>query len=278
MVLATLSLSAQNTSKTQKSSSTTQSSSVQQKSGSSSSKSSATTSSSKSGSTASSQKQSASSQKSGSSKQSASSQQSSSAKQSASQSSSTAKKQQSQQNNNSKKKEAEKDKDKKDKKDKDDVYSKIRFGATGAVGLWMGSPALFQARAGADARMPFLLPHAYLMGGARLSLRGCNPQPWGQLSTLYLEVPVRFGYTLSLGDNLALFGEVGPYVDVRLIRFKKHDTTCSRFMDLGLGADAGLEVGHHLRFSLGLDFGFFRPCIAEHTINNGVWLTTTYLF
>ena len=142
----------------------------------------------------------------------------------------------------------------------------------------MGPKPIFQIRAGADARMPFLLPHAYLMAGGRLSLRGCDPTPFPKLSTLYLEIPARFGYTFPMGDNLALFGEIGPYLDVRLIRFKRHDNSCSRFLDFGLGADAGLELGHKFRLSLGLDFGFFRPCVAEHTINNGLWLTGTYLF
>lgn len=184
-------------------------------------------------------------------------------------------------------KDAKATKDAKDKKDNDkkqeeenneDFYSKLRFGATGGMGLYLGRPAMFQIRGGVDARMPFILPHAYLMAGSRLSLRGCSPVPFEKLRTLYLEVPVRLGYTLPLDDNLAFFVEAGPYLDVRLIRFKKHDTSCARFLDLGLGGDAGLELGHKFRFSLGLDFGFIPPCTGEHAHNNGIWLSGAYLF
>ena len=172
----------------------------------------------------------------------------------------------------------ERERKKQEEENNEDFYSKLRFGATGGMGLYLGRPAMFQIRGGVDARMPFILPHAYLMAGSRLSLRGCSPVPFEKLRTLYLEVPVRLGYTLPLDDNLAFFVEAGPYLDVRLIRFKKHDTSCARFLDLGLGGDAGLELGHKFRFSLGLDFGFIPPCTGEHAHNNGIWLSGAYLF
>lgn len=249
ILLATISLGAQTTGKTQKSEKATQSTTVQQKSGKSTTV-----------------QQNSSQQKSGkgTTVQQNSSQQKSSQQKSSQSTASTATKKQ----DSSKKQNEKKD---------EDFYSKLRFGATGGMGLYLSRQPMFQMRGGVDARMPFLLPHAYLMAGGRLSLRGCYPVPFAKLRTLYLEVPARIGYTLALDKDLAFFAEAGPYMDVRLIRFKKHDGGCARFLDLGLGGDAGIELGHKMRFSLGLDFGVIPPCKSEHAINNGLWLSATYL-
>ena len=177
--------------------------------------------------------------------------------------------------------------DKEKKADEKGLYDgKFRFAGTAGLGLHpyingLGYRHLaLQMKAGVNARMPVLLPDLYLLGEGRLALRTCGTYYTGQLSNLYLELPVMAGYTLHITDDIGLYAEVGPYLGFALIKFRhEHDRThpC-RFIDLGLGANVGVELMENIRLSLGFDYGLISPCAYDHAHNGGIWLTGTYMF
>jgi hypothetical protein len=170
---------------------------------------------------------------------------------------------------------------KKDNKDNDkkkkDFYDDLTLQATAGLGI-DNSLAL---KTGIDARLPFILPHAYLLAGGRLALRTVSGESYGKIKTVYIEVPVNIGYTLPLGDNLAFFAQTGPYLGMKLFKVYSeydHGRTCPRRFDIGWGIDGGIEVGHRLRFALGLDHGFIKPCVAEaHDRNKCFWVSASLL-
>ena len=198
------------------------------------------------------------------------------------QSSST--KQSSAKKDDSKKKE---DTNKKDKDKKNPYDGKFRLAATGGLGLHTFQNGdgehrvAIQLKGGVNARMPILLPDMYLMGEGRLALRTCGTHYTGQMSHIYLEVPVMAGYTIHLGDNLGLYAEAGPYVGLVLIKMKHefgHHNCGFNPFDIGIGANLGVETAKNLRLSLGFDYGFLSPCHSDHAHNGGIWITGTFMF
>ncbi len=198
------------------------------------------------------------------------------------QSSST--KQSSAKKDDSKKKE---DTNKKDKDKKNPYDGKFRLAATGGLGLHTFQngdgehKVAIQLKGGVNARMPILLPDLYLMGEGRLALRTCGTHYTGQMSHIYLEVPVMAGYTIHLGDNLGLYAEAGPYVGLVLIKMKHefgHHNCGFNPFDIGIGANLGVETAKNLRLSLGFDYGFLSPCHSDHAHNGGIWITGTFMF
>ena len=202
----------------------------------------------------------------------------------------TAGRQQSSSNKTTAKKDDSKKKEDSKKKDKDkkNPYdNKFRLAATGGLGLHAFQngdgehKVALQLKGGVNARMPVLLPDLYLMGEGRLALRTCGTHYTGQMSHLYLEVPVMAGYTIHLGDNFGLYAEAGPYVGLVLIKMKHefgHHNCGFNPFDIGIGANLGVEMAKHLRLSLGFDYGFLSPCHSDHAHNGGIWLTGTYMF
>ena len=89
----------------------------------------------------------------------------------------------------------------------------------------------------------------------------------------YLNIPVHIGYKFSVGQNVSLFIKAGPYFNIGLFgkatetiapdkgaaMTKKtanvfSDKMLNRF-DWGLGFRAGMEIAHHVQFSIGYDWG-----------------------
>ncbi|MBR4826816.1 MAG: PorT family protein [Bacteroidales bacterium] len=177
--------------------------------------------------------------------------------------------------------------DKKDDKDQKSVYAdKFRFGVTGGLGFntytsYTHHTHLALAfKGGVNARMPLLLPDLYVMGEGRLALRTCGNAFTGRMSHAYLEVPVQVGYTIHLNENLGLYAEAGPYLGLRLFPYGYeviHRDHHHRFIDLGLGLNAGIELAKQFRLSLGFDYGLISPCSWDHVHNGSIWITGTYL-
>ena len=193
------------------------------------------------------------------------------------------------QKSSAKKDDGKKNDDKKDnKKDKKGLYDgKFRLAATGGIGLHGfqdGTGAhrvALQLKAGVNARMPVILPDLYLLGEGRLAMRTCGTHFTGQMSHIYLEVPVMAGYTLHLGDNFGIYAEAGPYIGLALIKTKmefSHPNCGYKPIDIGIGLNVGAEMMQNIRLSLGFDYGFISPCGSDHAHNGGIWLTGTYMF
>lgn len=185
----------------------------------------------------------------------------------------------------SQKKQSDQKKDEKKDGKKDINHFNIGLSAAPGLHLFVNNAGktsvAIQMKAGANATIPIILPDLYLQPGARLALRTGGTHYTGQISNIYLEVPVFAGYNFRLGD-IALFVEAGPYAGLRIIPLV-HGTwepklawQCPSF-DIGLGINAGIELNNKIRLSAGFDRGFISPCKDDHAHNGGFWITATYL-
>lgn len=95
-----------------------------------------------------------------------------------------------------------------------------------------------------------------------------------KLSPYYLNIPVHIGYKFSVGRNVNLFVNAGPYFNIGLFGKSKitltdnngisltknvsdnvfSDKVLNRF-DWGLGVRAGAEIARHVQLSVGYDWG-----------------------
>lgn len=87
----------------------------------------------------------------------------------------------------------------------------------------------------------------------------------------YLELPVHFGYKLSLSDRARLFMDLGPYFAVGLYGKSKVDSKVEtadagnlfkdiyKRFDCGVGARMGVEAGRHFQLSIGYELGLMKP-------------------
>lgn len=180
------------------------------------------------------------------------------------------------------KKDSKKDEEKDDNK-RDINHFNIGLSAAPGLHLFVNNygrtSVAVQMKAGANLTIPVILPDLYIQPGARLALRTGGTHYTGQLSNLYLEVPVFAGFNFRLGD-IALFAEAGPYAGLRIIPLVHgswHAASSCPVFDIGLGINAGVELNNKIRLSAGFDRGFISPCHDDHAHNGGFWLTATYL-
>ena len=119
--------------------------------------------------------------------------------------------------------------------------------------------------------LPSLFEGAYINGGALLTLKGAE-KDYGQemdfnCNAYSLEIPIHFGYKHRL-DNVAIFGEFGPYFGFGLFGKTKlssygesakvdtySDEGGMKRFDFGLGFRVGVEILHKIPVSIGYDFG-----------------------
>lgn len=112
----------------------------------------------------------------------------------------------------------------------------------------------------------------YINGGILLTLKGAQLDHGYELDAncdaYYLEVPIHFGYKHVISENIAIFGEFGPYFAYGIFgKFKVSSEgegleadTFSRegglkHFDWGLGFRAGIEINKKVPISFGYDFG-----------------------
>lgn len=129
----------------------------------------------------------------------------------------------------------------------------------------------------------------YSLQGARLSNNGAT----SKLSPGYLQIPVHIGARMGLGDNLALFGEFGPYfavgvsgktklssggLDISEDFFGDPDKDYAKRFDCGLGLRAGVEV-HQFQIGVGYDFGLVKIYKDGKSVRNSNFnLGVAYMF
>ena len=142
----------------------------------------------------------------------------------------------------------------------------------------LGSKIGFHAGVNVDMPLPRLSENVYGSVGALLSLKGCN-QDYGELASqklnaYYLEVPVHLGYKHEVNDQLAIWGEAGPYVALGAFGKAKGkviedinggmeefsedtfgDPGLKRF-DFGAGFKIGVTFKEKYTCSIGYDWGF----------------------
>lgn len=137
----------------------------------------------------------------------------------------------------------------------------------------------------AGIRTTFGIPSAsngfYANAGALLSLKGCKGAGI-TLNPYYLDIPVHFGYKYAVNEDLALFGEFGPYFGIGL--FGKTDGMdvfgddgYKRF-DVGLGLRAGIEFNQKVPVSIGYDFGVIDVADDISAKNRNLTISVGYKF
>ncbi len=164
------------------------------------------------------------------------------------------------------------------------------FSVEGVAGMnvsnWgdLGSKVGFHVGARAELAMPSLADGIYTNAGLLFSLKGCK-QDYGELGSgktnaYYLEVPIHIGYKYSVTNDLAIFGEVGPYLGVGLFGksnveygdyeddwgygyndyYGEEDESSETFdmadrFDVGVGLRVGVEFKKKYSVSVGYDWG-----------------------
>ena len=88
----------------------------------------------------------------------------------------------------------------------------------------------------------------------------------------YLEIPAHIGYRIPVGENLTLFGSVGPYIgwgllgeysckteanstETKTISDNLFKDNLQKSFDWGLGLNFGVEFYNHYQLSLGYNLG-----------------------
>lgn len=177
----------------------------------------------------------------------------------------------------------------------------FRVGVTGGYNL--SSPSAYQSQSGfhAGVKGEFGLPQVakglYMDFGLMLSSHGGKSRYYYngiytssdgekpdkptsgftaeyKCTPYYLNIPVHIGYKFSVGRNVSLFVNAGPYFNIGLFGKAKEtitpdkgtattketagnvfsDKMLNRF-DWGLGFRAGTEIARHVQLSIGYDWG-----------------------
>lgn len=115
----------------------------------------------------------------------------------------------------------------------------------------------------------------YINIGTLLTLKGAE-KDYGyeldaKINAYYFEIPVHFGYKHMVSENVALFGEFGPYLGIGLFGKAKlasmgqsvkvdsfSDEGGVKRFDFGLGFRAGIEINQKVPISFGYDFGLLN--------------------
>lgn len=120
--------------------------------------------------------------------------------------------------------------------------------------------------------LPSLFEGAYINCGALLSLKGSEKDYGKELdyncNAYYLDIPIHFGHKHTLSENVALFGEVGPYFGIGLFGKSKLEIMGERAkvdtfsdeggvnrFDFGFGFRFGIEILQKVPVAIGYDFG-----------------------
>lgn len=153
---------------------------------------------------------------------------------------------------------------------------KITYGAQAGINIQKGIGAFI----GGFAQLPFLMEDMYLQAGAELALRRSGNSYTSEMRNLYLEIPLHLGYHMFLSHEFSLYGDIGPYVGLALVR-----TNCAKYglhhqniFDVGVGLNIGAEFQEAFRVFVGYDFGFIPTFKGDHTYNRGFKVGVGYRF
>ncbi len=139
----------------------------------------------------------------------------------------------------------------------------------------------FHIGARGEIMLPSVCNGFYANGAALITLKGAEKDYGRELdfncNAYYLEIPIHAGYKYVLDDDLAFFGEFGPYFSIGLFGKSKlatedesikvdtfsEDGGVKRF-DFGLGFRLGTEINKHFTASVGYDFGLVDVADDEY--------------
>lgn len=182
----------------------------------------------------------------------------------------------------------------------DNVNRKINFEAL--VGMNVSKMGSYDSKLGfhlgvkGEMALPSIAKGVYVNAGALISQKGTkfNIGDLGSSNTTayYLEVPVHIGWKYPLNNDLAVYGELGPYFAYGLggkhkikepelgdngdivLNDKSYNTfdLFKRF-DMGLGFRIGAEIKSKYTISIGYDFGFIDSWKGDDT-DDGIDLTS----
>lgn len=161
----------------------------------------------------------------------------------------------------------------------------LKWGAVAGINSSTFSTAGFDSKVGfhvgvkAEKELRQIAEGIYLDMAALLSLKGTEIKEVGHGKTAsikkftpyYLEIPIHMGYKCSLNDNIALFGNLGPYFSLGLFGNYEEtgghlatapetifgDNKMKRF-DFGLGLKVGVEFCRKFQVSSGYDWGMIE--------------------
>lgn len=138
------------------------------------------------------------------------------------------------------------------------------------------------------ARLNLQLPSVDQSGffanaAALLSLKGYEAGGH-KVNPTYLEIPIHAGYLYRVSDDVAIFGDAGPYLAFGLMGksngvgvFSDTGLGWNNF-DMGLGFRAGLEFKRHFTLSVGYDFGLVNVKDNTSMKNRNFMMTLGYKF
>lgn len=110
----------------------------------------------------------------------------------------------------------------------------------------------------------------YVNGAALLSLRGASAEGL-TFNPFYLDIPVHLGYKYAFSDDVAVFGECGPFVAIGLFGKTEgmsvfNDANGLKRFEAGLGVRAGVELNRRYVISMGYDGGL-TDVIKDSDVN-----------
>lgn len=122
----------------------------------------------------------------------------------------------------------------------------------------------------------------YANGAALLSLKGAKVLGI-TFNPYYIEIPVHIGYKYGITNNVAMFGEFGPYFGIGVFGTTEGEDVFgdvigyNRF-DVGLGIRAGFEFNQKFNVSLGYDFGLADVADDASLKNRNFTISLGYKF
>ncbi len=137
----------------------------------------------------------------------------------------------------------------------------------GKLGFHIGVNALFDASE--------LLNNTYFRTQLLLNRKGAKVNDDVKFRTVYLELPVRYGYAYAINGDWTVMAETGPYLALGLggrVRWEEgsNDVSCKFFtneylgdddpnnFDFGWGLHFGALFQQHHELSAGWDWGFVK--------------------
>jgi hypothetical protein len=179
----------------------------------------------------------------------------------------------------------------------------FKFGVTAGLNASTFSHGGFDSRCGYQigvdgmVDMSTLLDNTYLRTGLQFIRKGAKYESTANVSghcrSIYLQLPIHYGYGYVIDPNFILFGEAGPYVALGLggkthiaidvpelgVAFNQKSDffdDADRF-DLGFGFHAGVIMYKTHQVSLGYDFGLLNMCDG-YAQNRSFLVSYTYYF